>query len=250
MPAIEKYHKISSALASIILIVVIQLFSTPLPVFRYLFPALLVFLIGIGVYVYKYLRQTEKYNIWSVVRTVMVFAAWVGMFFIIPNSVLRGVFLLVGLPVLYYVLYTAGNTGEQLLFNELVVSAFGLFMLLASLAQYFARIGSWYVVVTFLLAVVLSRATLELTPQRLGTKWLGSVVIGLSMAELFWALSFLPLHYSVLGFILFAVFYAFWSLYYYYLFNHLTLRKVQFHLGLSLVFIILVLVTTPWGIIS
>lgn len=250
MSTIEKYHKISSALGSILLIVVIQLFSTPQPVFRYLFPALLVFLIGVGVYTTVYLRGTGKHSFWAVVRTVIVFTAWIGMFFIIPSSVLRGFFLLAGLPILYYVLYTAGNTGEQLLFNELVVSAFGLFMLLASLAQYFARIGSWYVLITFLLTVVLSRATLDLTPQHLSTKWLGSIIIGLSMAELFWALSFLPLHYSVLGFILFAIFYAFWSLYYYYLFNHLTLRKVQFHLGLSLVFIILVLSTTPWGIIS
>lgn len=250
MYALEKYHKISSALASILLIVIIQLFSTPEPVFRYLFPALILLLIGVTVYTILYLKRVDKFSYWSVIRTVLVYTAWIGLFFIIPSSVLRGVFLLVGLPVLYYVLFTTGDTGEQLLFNELVVSAFGLFMLLASLAQYFASIGSWYVVVAFIITVTLSRATLELTPQSLRSKWLGSVIIGMCMAELFWALSFLPLHYSVSGFILFVIFYALWSLYYYFLFNHLTVRKVQFHLGLSLIFIILVLLTTPWGILS
>ncbi len=250
MSALEKYHKISSALISILLIVLIQLFSTPEPVFRYLFPALITFLIGVTVYTVLYLRKIEKFNYWAVVRTTLVFTAWIGLFFIIPSSVLRGLFLLVGLPVLYYVLYTAGNIGEQLLFNELVVSAFGLFMLLASLAQYFARFGSWYVVVAFVLTILLTRATLEQTPQSLRSKWLGSTIIGLCMAELFWSLSFLPLHYSVLGFMLFVIFYALWSLYYYFLFNHLTVRKVQFHLGLSFIFIILVLLTTPWGILS
>jgi hypothetical protein len=246
----EKYHKISSAFASILLIVIVQLFSTPEPVFRFLFPALIIFLIGVGIYATLYLKRVGRFNWWSVIRTLLVFVAWVGLFLIIPSSVLRGIFLLVGLPVLYYVLYTTGNTGEQLLFNELVISAFGMFMLLAGFAQYFVRIGSWYVLVTFALTTLLCRATLELTPHGKRSKWLGSVIIGLVLAELFWALSFLPLHYSVLGFVLFVIFYALWSLYYYYLFNHLTVRKVQFHLGLSFIFIILVLLTTPWGIIS
>ncbi|MCC7356548.1 MAG: hypothetical protein IT410_02960 [Candidatus Doudnabacteria bacterium] len=245
-----KHHKIISAVISIVLAVALQVLILPDPVFRVLIPTVAVFIIGIGAYTAFYMRGLGKVQWWVVLRTVLVFAAWIGLFFIIPNNTLRTAFLIIGLPVLYYFEVTVGNAGEQLLFNELVISAFGLFMLLGALAQYFARIGSWYVVIAFIITVLLCRATYEITPHGLRSKWLGSVIIGLCMSELFWALSFLPLHYSVLGFILFVIFYAIWSLYYYYLFNQITTRKIQFQLGLSALFIALVLLTTPLSIIS
>ncbi len=245
-----KYHKLISLIISILFAAALQFLAWPEPIFRILIPVVTIFIIGSGVYTALYMRQTGQLQWWVVLRTILVFAAWTGLFFIIPNTLLRTIFLVAGLPILYYFQVTVGKTGEQLLFNELVISAFGLFMLLGALAQYFARIGSWYVVIAFVMSVLLCRATYELTPHGLRSKWLGSVVIGLCMAELFWALSFLPLHYSVLGFILFVIFYSLWALYYYYLFNQITVRKIQFHLGLSVVFIILVLLTTPWSIIS
>ncbi len=247
---LTRHHKTISALISIGLAAALQFLASPDPVFRILIPAVAIFILAVGGYTALYMREKGKVQWWVVLRTVLVFAAWIGLFFIIPNSVLRIVFLVIGLPVLYYFEVTVGNTGEQLLFNELVISAFGLFMLLGALSQYFARIGSWYVVIAFIITVLLCRATYELTPHGLRSKWLGSVIIGMCMAELFWALSFLPLHYSVHGFILFVIFYAIWSLYYYYLFNQINTRKIQFQLGLSAVFIALVLLTTPLSIIS
>jgi hypothetical protein len=246
----EKKHKIISASISIVLIILVQFLSTPEPIFRFLLPALAIYFALVAGYVFYYLRSIGKVNWWVVIRTLLVFGSWVALFFVIPSPVLRGLFLLLGLPTIYFFMVTIGKPGEQVLFNELVIASLGSLMLLAGLSQYFVTIGSWYVLIAFALTVLICRSTLEVTPQSLRSKWLGSVVIGLCIAELFWALSFLPLHFSVLGFILFAVLYVLWSLYYYYLFNHLTLRKIQFHIGLAILFIALVVMATPWGIIS
>lgn len=244
-----QHHRLFSFAISAGLVVILIVFARN-PIFRILVPVLVAYLFAVSFYTVRYLKSIDQLNWWVVLRNLLVFCAWIGLFFLIPNAVIRNLFLLAGLPALYYFQVTVGNTGEQLLFNELVVSAFGLFLLFTALAEYFPNLGSSYVGVCFVMTALLCRATYELTPSTQRVKWLGSIIIALGVAEIFWALSFLPFHYSVLGFIMFVLFYAFWSLYYYYQFNYLTWRKIQFHIGLSALFIIIVLLTTPWGIIS
>jgi len=84
----------------------------------------------------------------------------------------------------------------------------------------------------------------------LRTKWISAVCLGLALTEVFWAASFLPLHYSALGLLAFNVFYCAWTLCYYFLYNHLTVKKVQYHVVLALVFTALIMAVTPWQILQ
>jgi hypothetical protein len=162
-----------------------------------------------------------------------------------------------------------GRYAETLLLNETLVVIFGFFVSLMAWNQYFPALkvisftlGKWhlfnwqfsmqpfYLLGVFAATSVISRAFYEFIPQPPKTKWIAAVALGLFCAELFWALSFLPFHYSAQAVILFCLFYFCLILNYYYLFNTLTLKKIQFHLALIVIASGLVVIATPWGVIQ
>lgn len=246
---IGKYHRIISAILSIAFLVVVQIFATPQPIFRYLIPAFVGLLAVFALYNWVYLRSEQKFNWWLWLRPLLFLVSWFGVFFIIPADWLRGLFLLVGLPLVYFIEATTSSVGQQLLFNEVLLTAFCFFMSAAAVVQYFPRFGLWYMVAVFAFTTLLSRASYEFTPLTPRNRWSSSLTIALFSTELFWALNFLPLHYSALAVILFNLFYLCWALYYYSVFNHITPKRVQFHLILAAVFIFVIVVVTPWRIL-
>lgn len=248
--AIQKYHKIVSLVLSIGFVVMVQMLATPIPVFRFLVPAFAVFLVIVAIYNFVYLNRTGRYSPWIWLRYLLFLTSWFILFFLIPTPGLRGLFLLFGILVTYVFESMVGMMGEQMLFNETLLTAFGFIMALFALAWYFPISSILYLGLVFILMTLLARASFASTPASNDVQLIGSIVIGLITAQVFWALSFLPLHFSALALILFAIFYFVWALYYYELFKHLTLRKVQFHAAVSLGIIILILVVTPWGIIK
>jgi hypothetical protein len=130
--------------------------------------------------------------------------------------------------------------GEQVLFNQILLTAFTFFISLFAFNWYFQYSSFYFLVASFVLTTLLTRSSFASTPVPISIQWIGAIALGLFITQTYWALSFLPFHYSALGLILFAVFYCVWTLYYHYLFNHITIKKVQFHLSLSLGFIILI----------
>lgn len=246
---IANYHRIISAILSIAFLVVVQLFAAPLPVFRYLIPAFVGLWAIFGLYNLFYLRLNEKFNWWVWLRPLLFLVGWFGLFFIIPNDWLRGLFLLAGLPIVYFVEAFTSNVGQQLLFNEILITAFSFFMGAAAIAQYFPKFSLFYTIAVFVFITLLCRASYEFTPLSVRNKWSSSLILAFFSTELFWALNFLPWHYSALAIILFNLFYFFWALYYYHIFNHLTPKRIQFHLILAAVFILVIVVVTPWKIL-
>lgn len=249
---IAKYHKISSIILSVLFLIGVQLYATPFPVFRNLFLAFVTFCVIAGVYNFFYLRSIGKYNFWVWIRPLLFFVSWFSLFQFVPNATLRGLFLLAGLPVIYFIEQSIDHEGEQVLFNQVLLDAFCFFIAAAAVSQFyrFKIPGTVYLVGLFAYILLLVRSSYEFTPRTVQHKWLGAAAIGLFMAELFWALDFLPLHFTALGLLLFNVFYFCWALYYYFLFNHLTQKKIQFHLLLTLLFTGLILLITPWGIVK
>jgi hypothetical protein len=247
-----KYHKISSAIIALLFLIGVQFYATPLPVFRNLFMAFLGFLILVGVYNFFYLRSVGKYNIWVWVRPLLFYIAWFSLFNFVPNATLRGLYLLASLPIIYFIEVVMERDGEQVLFNQTLISAFSLFIAAAAISQFyrFNVPGTLYLVGLFIFTTVLVRSSYEPTPRSKNHKWAGAVAIALFTTELFWALDFLPLHFTALGLLLFNVFYFCWSLYYYFLFNHLTYKKIQFQLLLTVLFTGVILLLTPWKIIQ
>lgn len=250
MSTSAKQHQIVSAGLSLGYLVVIQIFATPVPVFRFLIPAFIGYLLVVTGYNYFYLRNKAEVSVWQVIRMPLFLLSWFGLFLLVPSSVLRGLFLLAGLPIIFMLEIFIGRVGEQLLFNEVLLTAFGGYISLMAFYQYFQITPVIYLVVVFSLSVLLCRTSYEMTPTTSAGKWGGALVISLFVTELFWALTFLPLHYSALGVIVFSCFYSVWALYYYHLFNHLTKSKVQFHLALSALCIIVISLITPWRIIN
>jgi len=246
----QKYHKIVSLGLSIGFVILVQVFATPIPVFRFLVPAFIGFLLVVAFYNYIYLNRTGRYSIWIWLRFLLFAGSWFIMFFLIPSSGLRGLFLLFGILVMYVFESMVGLMGEQMLFNETLLTAFGFIMSLFALAWYFPISSILYLGLIFLMITLLARSSFASTPASNDQQLIGSIVIGLLTAQAFWALSFLPLHFSALALILFSIFYFLWVLFYYDLFKHLTVRKVQFHLAVSLGIIVLILLVTPWGIIK
>ena len=95
------YHPIISAILSIGFVVVVQIFATPTPVFRFLLPALVIYVAGVGAYNYVHLKRRGLYNFWAWLRPLLFIVAWFSVFFIIPNSFWRGAYLLAGAGYLF-----------------------------------------------------------------------------------------------------------------------------------------------------
>lgn len=251
MNIISKHHKLISAFISVSFIVVVQLFASREPIFRYLLSSFILFVTGVSLYNYVYLRVIEKYNFWIWLRPALFLCGWFGLFLITPNEFLRGLFLLVGLPIVFLFELFLGSGGEHLLFNEVLLTVFALYMAITAGSWYFINIhGAVYLLAVFIATALVCRSSFESMPQSVYAKWTGSLIIALFLTELFWALAFLPLHYSALGIMLFNIFYFCWALYYYYLFNTLTPKKIQFHIGLAAFITFSVLLVTPWKILS
>jgi hypothetical protein len=246
----QKYHNVISLVISVAFIVIIQLFASPQPTFRYLVPAFFLYVAVVGSYNYWYLQSLNKFSVWVWMRFPLLLGGWFTLFLLAPSSVLRGMFLVIGLVLLYFFESFVDSFGEQLLFNQVLLTAFTFFISLFAFNWYFQFASFYFLLATFGLVTILTRSSFAATPVPVPLQWVGSVALGLFTAEVYWSLSFLPFHYSALGLILFAVFYCAWSLYYYFLFNHITMKKIQFHLSLSSVFIILILILTRWSIIK
>lgn len=264
-----KNHKHISLAIGLLYLLVLQWFSGPEPVFRFLAPAFLVFCALVAYYNKAYLQSIKKYNFWAMLRPLMLFASGFGIFFLLPTAGFRLLFLIPTFAIIFLVELNLGNFAENFLINETLIIAFGFFICLAAFNQYFpyfARVPvflgkyhvfDWqfsmeplYLAGVFLSVTALSRAFYESIPQNDKTKWIGAVLLGLFSAELFWVLSFLPLHYSAQAVILFSVFYFCLILNYYHLFHSLSLKKIQFHLILIILACGLVVLATPWKILT
>lgn len=247
---LSKYHKIISGVISIGILVVAQVFASPFPVFRFLIPAIVACIGAILVYNYFYLKEQGRWNRWKSVQTALFFVAWFGVFLLLPNYVIRGIYLLASMPIIYFVELLLDNFGEQILINQVLLIAFGLFVSSWGVEYYYKLSGSYVFLLEFFAIFLLVRASLEYIPHSYKLKLLSALSIALFMSEVHWALSFWPLHYSALAIVAFCIFYAVWTLYHYALFNVLTTRRIQFYLVFALVAIIIIVSSTPWTILG
>jgi hypothetical protein len=206
--------------------------------------------VAVGLYNRWYLRRREQWNLWVWLRFPFFLLAWFGIFFLIPSGLGRGLFLLVSLPIILFFESLVGNTGQQLGWNEFLLTCAALFLSLFGFSYYFILPGVLYLLFVFLTVSVLIRSSFELVPHPPLVKWIAALSLGLFATELFWVTSFLPLHYSALAIFTFDALYALWIIYYHYLYRTLTSRQVQFHLILALALALVMLVSTPWSIQS
>lgn len=264
-----KYHKFISVAIALLYIIVLQEFTVPYPIFRFLAPALIGFCVLVTYYNKQYLMRLGKYNLWVLSRPVLMFLSGFGIFLLLPNALFRGLFLMATFFIIYLFEYNLGNFAENLLINETLIIAFGFFVAFCGFGQYFltfAEVNSFfqatslpdwefslqpvYLAGVFLSSYLLARAFFEFIPQSASTKTVTSVILALFCTEIYWALTFLPFHYSAMAVVLLSIFYFCLMLNYYYLFRTLTFKKVQFHLILIAIASSIAIIATPWKVLE
>ena len=245
-----KYHKFISFCIGLAFLIVLQRFATPEPVFRFLLPAFLVYAAAASLYNRWYLKKIGQYNFWLLLRILLLLSAAFGIFLIVPSDFLRGLFLIVAVVLITFFEIILGNLSENILLNETLIIAFGLFFTLTAFYEYVPSYATAYLVGAFLGAALLARSLYEFVPQPKPVKLIGAVTLGLFVSEVFWALNFLPFHFSVAALLLFNLFYLCLILNYYYLFHILSFQKIQFHLVLIAACDAAVLLVTRWRILS
>ncbi len=243
-----KHHKLISICIGLMFLLVVQNFSQPMPVFRFLLPAVLFYVGLVAAYNRWYLKQIGKYNFWALLLPELLMAAGFGAFLVIHSQNLRGLFLTATVVFIAFAEIILGNMSENLMLNQTLIIAFGLFLSFFGAYYYTPSFQPMYLIGVFLGGGILARVFYESVPQPEKTKLIGAMVIGLFCAELFWVLNFLQFHFSVLSLILFNIFYFCLVLNYYHLFHNLNFKKVQFHLLLIAFCSILVVMETPWAI--
>ncbi len=243
-----KRHKLISFCIGLAFLIILQKFATPEPIFRFLLPAFLLYALAVNFYNRRYLKEIQRYNFWVALRPMLLLASGFGLFLVIPSEFLRGVFLITSVGVITLFEVLLGNQAENILLNETLFIAFGIFFTLFAAYFYSPAYGPFYLAGIFFSSCLLARSFYEFIPQQPKIKIVGAVAIGLFCSELFWSLNFLHFHFSVLALFLFNFFYFCLILNYYYLFHILNFKKIQFHLFLMAATSVIVLATTPWNI--
>jgi hypothetical protein len=176
---------------------------------------------------------------------------FLGADLIITSPFLRGVFLLVSVGIIASFEGALAAYSENLLINEVLFTAFAAFCSTSAWAFLYAPHFSFYIaLIVFAFIFLLSRSFFEYTLSSPKAKTISSLASALLIAELFWALSLLPQHYSVLSVALTATYYLILVTNYHYLFNNLDFKKIQFYFLFAALCIILVFFTTPWKILN
>lgn len=243
-------HKIISAVFAIAFVVIIQWFASPLPIFRFLVPAFLFFVIALMVYNWRYLVGKNAFTWWLFIRLPLFIIFWFSLFFIIPMGIGRAVFLLISMPILFFFETLVENTGQQFAWNIFLLSLASFLLGLFGFNFYFPLSGLVYLLILFTGTLLLVRVSVDSVPHPGNVKWLAALVLALFSAQLFWVLQFLPLHFSVLAIINFNILYLLWAIYYHYLYQTLTAKQIQFSILLALALSIVVLVSSPWSILN
>lgn len=243
-----KGHLIVSGIIAIAFVVIVQIFVSPEPVFRFLLPAFLVYVLAVGWYNRKYMLSKDRWNFWVWLRIPLFLCAWFAVFFLIPSYFGRGLFLLAGVPIIFFFESLVGNTGQQLSWNEYLLTIGCVLIGIFGFSFYFNLPGVVYLLLVFASVTLVVRTSFEMVPHEVVIKWLASLTVGLFATELFWSTNFLPLHYTSLAIITFNVLYVVWVVYYHYLYNTLSPKQVQFHLVLATILTILIFISTPWSI--
>ena len=245
-----KHHKFVSFLIGLAFVIVLQSLAHPEPVFRFLVPAYAAYMIAVFFYNRWYLQQLQSLNQWALIRNELLLAAGFGLYLIIPSEAVRGLFLLTGVGVIAFFELMLGKHSENIVLNETLFVAAGLFFALSAFSQYIPSYQTLYSVLIFAGTALLARSFYDYMPQSGEAKTVGALVLGLFASEIFWALSFLPLHFSALGIILFDFVYFALMMNYYFLFHTLNFKKMQFHLFLIVASGLLVIAATPWKILG
>lgn len=245
-----KHHNLISFALALLFLIVLQKFATPEPVFRFLLPAFLIYLFVVGYYNRWYLKKIGKYDFWTALRPLLLLAAGFGVFLVVPSAFLRGAFLIITVAFITFFEVILGNFTENILLNQTLLIAFGMFFYFFGAYYYTPSYQPLYLLGVFLGSALLARSFYQLLPQTNKVRAVGAVAIGLFCGELFFVLNFLQFHFSVLSLLLFNVFYFCLITNYYFLFHNLSFKKVQFHLLLMVFCVGLALLATPWKIIS
>lgn len=245
-----RIHVIISAVIATAFLVIVQIFASPLPVFRFLVPAFILYVAAVTGYNYWWLKSNRQFNFWLWMRLPLFLLSWFGLFFMVPSGLGRGLFLLISLPIIGFFESLVGNTGQQLGWNEFLLTIAALLISLFGFSYYFMIPGVLYLFLVFAAVAIVVRSSFELIPHEPLVKWVAALALGLFATELFWAVSFLPLHYTALAVFTFNVLYVLWIIYYHYLYKTLTRKQVTFHLILALILAVVMFLSTPWSIQS
>lgn len=243
-------HNIFSVLFGVFFIIALKKFSYPAPVFRFLATIFLAYWMLLGLYNHFYLKHIGQSNFWVWLRPFLISLSVLGVFFTVPNDFLRGMAALMGAFLVFLFEFLLGKFSDNLNVNETLLIAFGGFMALCGINFYFPGFSFIYVIMSFVWTVLMTRSFLEFIPQDRRVKLATALTLGFFSAQLYWALGFLPLHYSVLATALFCLYYLLLIFTYYYLFNILSLQKIKFHLGLAALCLAAIILATPWSIIQ
>lgn len=242
--------RLVSLVAAILLPLGVYLFSVPNPVFRFIVPF---FALGVALVEgvsWIILGKASEARGWVLVRSMLFYVAWLCTFFLVPNPGLLWWYVLASIPVLYLGHSLVAYTGETVLISHTILTSFGL-LLAAAAGEYYFKAGSLLLTtLVFASLLLLARATYVFVPQQPAVRLSASLVVALFATECYAALLFLPFHYTVIGFLAFLVFYVIWLSAYYWQFNVLTAKKVQFYVLLALALAAAVLLATPWQIVS
>lgn len=245
-----QHHKLISICIGLLYMVVLQIFSSPQPVFRFLLPAFLAVLGLTYAYNRAYLKHLGQYNFWVLLRPSLLESAGFLLYLLLPGPFSRGLFFIATVAIIAVFESLLANFSENVLLNQTLLTAFGFAYAFLGFSQYFPSFGFLYLLSFFASAFLIARCFYEFIPHQGNIKLLNALGVAFLSTQVFWGISLLPFDFAALAVLMFLFFYVLLVLNYFSLFQTLTLKKIKFYFGLAGLSVILVFAATKWGIIK
>lgn len=243
-------HRVVSMVSAVVLPLVLYNMALPKPVFRFLVPTFVLLVVMVEVFSWQTLKELGGVRVWALVRSGLFYISWALLFFLMPSPFLQGVYIFTSIPILYVGQRLVAYTGETVLITHTILTGFGIVMGVVASEFYFHASGLFMSSILFLVYFLLARATYVFVPVSSRVRLASSLLVALCAVELYVAILYLPFHYTVTGFLAFLAFYLVWLLTYYWQFEVLTFARVKFYLLICLLFVLGLLLVTPWSLVS
>lgn len=207
---------------------------------------LAIFAVGINFLVYR--RVIRR---WADVTFFLLPALWIvgssAAVLLVSTPAQSAIFGVLGAAVLVRLqLELAPQKSSPFLDGVFLLSAAGIYAAIWAADYYFSP-GWWLAMVAgFVATLILLWYGFLPAPSPARERFFFSIAISALMAEVFWALLYLPVHFLSLTAISATIFYALWLLSLFYLSGSLKRPIVVFHLVFAGALLILVLATARW----
>lgn len=211
----------------------------------------LFFLVTSCIYLFSISYKLSKNPLWYILRTGLFTVSLFALMSLLPSTFFVNSYILAS-GILYFLFFFSVFGGSEEILRAQFISSFLFFSLSLNgwLNHYYRLPITYFFLIALLGSFIIVRSCYESSHLREVEKNFQAFLISCIGIEVLWALSFLPLHFSVVSIIYCLSMFFFWNINMASLNGVLNNKKLIWETGLLVLFSIVSLIFTQWTVIQ